>query len=614
MKKIISGNKALAFGALAAGVDVVTGYPGTPSTEALTQILDFTKRNNPGPLVEWSVNEKVAFDVATGVAWAGKRVLCTMKMSGLNVALDSVMSVAYSGTTGGFVLYVADDPGAEAGMPEQDSRLFSQLAGLPMLEPGNVEEVYNLTKEAFDLSEKTGTPVIVRLVTSVAHGEAELEADFSWSERDIKAYHDRDITKFTKAGAKICVDQHKDLLRRLDECEAIFHSSDWNRTSIIKSSSICVISSGVMNEYIEELNTEYPALSSVRLTATYPLDGKCITSLFESHDTLLIIEELEPFLEMMIRSLASTEGWAGKIIGKMDRVLPRTGRYSIGEIRKGITAARGKSSITPEADETPQYKHPITFCIGCPHRGTYMALDRGIKKAGFKKKDVIVTGDIGCTILGMNPPFNSCWTEVSMGSSIGLAQGFSIAGFEAPVVATIGDSTFFHAGLQPLINAVQQNTDILLIILDNGWTSMTGFQVNPGTEDDFQMQNHRRVEVDKIVEAIGVDFFKVIHPFEQDESTYTIAEALKMKGVRVIVFREECAITHWKREPVGNPFNVDPEKCTFCKICISTTGCPALSTGFAGEKEVVIIDPEQCRSCSLCVTSCKFEAISREGE
>ena len=613
MKKILSGNQALAYGALAAGVDVVAGYPGTPSTEALTEILAFAGKHESAPWVEWSTNEKVAFDVATGAAWAGKRALATMKMSGLNVALDSVMSVAYSGTTGGFVLYVSDDPGAEAGMPEQDSRLFSLLAGLPMLEPGTPGEAYALTKDAFDLSERTGTPVIVRLVTSVAHGEAEVEADFRYLPSDRKAGHERDITKFTKAGSKICVDQHKALIERLETCEDIYGGSGWNRTHPAKSPQVAVVSSGVLNEYMDEVLADYPNLSSVRMTATYPLDRKTFRKVMKTHDRMLVLEELDPVLEMQIRSLAHLEGWNGKVVGKMDGTLPKTGRYSLEEIRTGIAAVLGEVPDDGKRPETPQYRHTITFCSGCPHRGTYMALNRGIKKAGFRKKDIMVTGDIGCTILGMNPPFDSCWTEVSMGSSIGLAQGFFRAGMETPVVATIGDSTFFHAGLPPLINAVQQNADILLIILDNGWTSMTGFQVNPGTQAALQPGNRRRVDMDAVIHAIGVDYFAVIRPFDQDAAVEVISEALVMKGVRVLVSREECALTRERRESLGDTYVIDPETCVFCKACLRESGCTALSPGKDGEKDVMTIDPDLCRSCGLCETCCKFGAISKGG-
>ncbi|MBN2051361.1 MAG: hypothetical protein JW760_12990 [Spirochaetales bacterium] len=613
MKRIVSGNQALAYGALAAGVDLVAGYPGTPSTEALTEIIRFSSENENAPWVEWSTNEKVAFDVATGAAWSGKRALATMKMSGLNVALDSVMSVAYSGTTGGFVLYVADDPGAEAGMPEQDSRLCADLAGLPMLEPGNVLETYELTQKAFELSEKVGAPVLLRLVTSVSHGEAELEADFAYHLRETTPYHNRDITRYTKAGSKICVDQHADLLKRLDSCEEIYESSSWNRFEILSGAALCVVSSGVMNEYVGELLPAYSHVSSVRLTATWPVEKKRFLPLLRDHESLLILEELEPVLEKALRSQAQAEGLPVKILGKMDGTLPRTGRYGLKDIRSALAAASGTGDAGPAPASATAYRHTITFCSGCPHRGTYMALNRAIKKAGFKKKDVLVTGDIGCTILGMNGPFDSCWTEVSMGSSIGLAQGFARSGFDTPVVATIGDSTFFHAGLPPLINAVQQRADILVIILDNGWTSMTGFQVNPGTEESLQPGGRRRVSMDALIQAVGVDYFEVIKPFDQDAAVEALAGALRMKGVRVLVSREECALTRERRKSFGPGYSIDQEKCTFCKMCLRESGCTALSPVQYGEKTVMSIDPDLCRSCGLCFTCCKFGAISREG-
>ena len=612
MKKILSGNQALAYGALAAGIDLAAGYPGTPSTEALAELVRFAGENTKAPWVEWSVNEKVAFDVATGAAWTGKRALATMKMSGLNVALDSVMSAAYSGTTGGFVIYAADDPGAEAGMPEQDSRPFSLLSGLPMLEPGSVQEAYDLTRKAFDLSEQTGSIVMIRMVTSVSHGEAEVSGDFTYSPQKRKASHERDITKFTKAGSKICLDQHKALIERLEKCEEIYNTSGWNRYGFKDSADTAVITSGVLNEYMDELLIGFPGLSSVRMTAVYPLDKKGVGKVLEKHKTLLILEELDPVLEMQIRSLANLTGWKGNIIGKMDGTLPKTGRYSMEEIVRGIHKALDLPWDKLAVREAPQYRHTITFCSGCPHRGTYMALNRAIRKAGFKKKEVLVTGDIGCTILGMNPPFDSCWTEVSMGSSIGLAQGFARAGWNTPVVATIGDSTFFHAGIQPLINAVQQGSDILVIILDNGWTSMTGFQPNPGTDKTLQQKNRRRVDMDSVIKAVGVDYFDVIKPFDQEGSVKTITEVLKMKGVRVIIAREECALTRERREPLGPVYKVDPEKCVFCRMCLQESGCTALSPGEEGEKNFMTLDPDLCRSCGLCQTCCKYGAISRE--
>jgi len=242
-----------------------------------------------------------------------------------------------------------------------------------------------------------------------------------------------------------------------------------------------------------------------------------------------------------------------------------------------------------------------------------MALNHALRKTGLGQKKTLVTGDIGCTILGMNPPFNSCWTEISMGSSIGTAQGFSRAGIRKPVVAAIGDSTFFHGGIPQLINAVQHRTELLLIILDNGWTSMTGFQVNPGTEEAFQGGNSRRVEIEKIVEAIGVDMLTVMNPFHQEKAVETLSAALISEGVRVVISKAECALTRMRREPVRFKYVIDPEKCTFCRACILQTGCPALSVKELEESRVVEIDWNSCTGCSLCYSTCRFDAIHPKG-
>jgi len=618
MKKMIIGNQAIAYGALAAGVHVVAGYPGTPASEVLTELLRYAQNNQETPYVEWSVNEKVAFEIAAGAAWTGKRALAAMKMSGVNVAADSILSVAYSGTKGGLVLYIADDPGAEAGMPEQDTRVFALWAGLPVLETSSPEQAYHQCQFAFELSEATELPVILRSVTSVAHAQELVEADFTYQHLDRKPLFERDIFRFTKAGSAICLDQHHTLLSRLKEAEKIISRRNIN-CMVNKKNSLFAISAGSLKPYLIESLPPEGGIGVVHLESAYPLDQELIDRVLDQADRIVIFEELEPVVEMLIRSQAGRKGFKGTIIGKMDGVLPRVGRYSKKEILKGLAALK-RESVEEEGlkekglKEAITVKHPITFCAGCPHRGTYMALNRALKKTKLGKKETIVTGDIGCTILGMNPPFDSCWTEVSMGSSIGLAQGFVSAGVEKPVVATIGDSTFFHAGIPPLINAVQHRANLLLIILDNGWTSMTGFQVNPGTEEQFQISNTRRVDLDRIVQAIGVDYLKVIHPFEMDEAVEVIKEGLLEKGVRVIISREECAITRGRREPWQKIYEIDSDKCTFCKACLRETGCPALSVKAMEDKQVMWIDPELCTGCGLCYTCCRFDAIHSERE
>jgi indolepyruvate ferredoxin oxidoreductase alpha subunit len=333
----------------------------------------------------------------------------------------------------------------------------------------------------------------------------------------------------------------------------------------------------------------------------------------------------------MVRSEASIQSWNGEIIGKLDGKLPRVGKYTQQVIQKGLDLLHdgreqeyGKPRTQPAKlrrtpADTPPMEHPVTFCAGCPHRGTYLALNRALRATKLGKEKTIVTGDIGCTILGMNPPFDSCWTEVSMGSSIGFAQGFVRAGCEKPVVATIGDSTFFHAGIQPLINAVQHQTDILLIILDNGWTSMTGFQGNPGTDEELQPPGFRRVDIVQVVRSLNVDVVETVQPFGQEEAVETMSRLLLMEGVRVLVSQEECALVRLRRKPRDMYYTIDPETCTFCRACVRETGCPALEPVPAGgsdttgngkkSKGLMSIDPEGCSGCGLCVTCCKFNAI-----
>ncbi|MDY7028946.1 MAG: thiamine pyrophosphate-dependent enzyme [Spirochaetota bacterium] len=687
MKKTLSGNAAVAYGALEAGVAVAAGYPGTPSSEALTELLRFAGSNDPAPYVEWSANEKVALEVAVGAAWAGQRAMATMKMSGANVALDTLISAAYSGTTGGLVVYIADDPGAEAGMPEQDTRMTALFTNLPVLEPSNPRQAYRLVQTAFELSEQIQLPVILRSVTTLAHAVETFDIDGGYHPLDRAASFTRDINRFTKAGAKICLDQHRTLLERNELALDFFRTRGLNRlaagasradaaeqsegghTAVNRSSNraavsplkdhrAAVISAGVLNQTMAELHPEYPELTVVYLEAVLPADEDLFSLILEDSDRVLVLEELEPVIERQLRSAAQRTGWTGRIIGKEDGVLPRVGRYGTNVVLRGLGELTshegagkadnaGYSAPAPEdqparndAADLPGVKHPITFCEGCPHRGTYMALNHALRTTRLGQKKTVVTGDIGCTILGMNPPFNSCWTEISMGSSIGAAQGFSRAGIRKPVVATIGDSTFFHAGIPQLINAVQHRTELLLIVLDNGWTSMTGFQVNPGTAGEFQPDAGRRVDMEKIIAAVGVDMLKVMDPFDQKASTAILEEALTAEGVRVVISKAECALTRMRREAPRFKYVIDPEKCTFCKACILQTGCPALfiEEGAGGGKaanaavetaddasvpagpgaeqpapeqpaQSVAIDWNICTGCSLCYSTCRFDAI-----
>ena len=616
--KLMTGNEALAWGALHAGVKVVTGYPGTPSTGALTSLL---KMGPEGVHVEWSVNEKVALEVAAGAAWAGQRALCTMKMSGLNVCYDSLISVAYSGVLGGLVVYVADDPGADAGMPEQDSRGFAIMSDMPMLEPASADDVYRTTRTAFALSEETGSPVFIRLVTANSDSFAPVDLDDdppAWPAREPVLTHD--IDRFTKAGAAICMGQHRDLLARLEHAGRWIADQGLNELTLGAKGGFGVMAAGITTAHLEEgfdiaarYGFEPGAASVLRVKAVHPFPAGQAQALLRHCDTILVLEELEPHLENALRVQAQRLGSSPRIVGKLDGPFERIGEYGVGHVVQGLAAALNLPIPADlfegrAAAERIAAARPITVCAGCPHRGTFMAINKAVRKAGFKKAEVMVTGDIGCTILGMNPPFNTVWTEVSMGAATGLAQGYVHAGVPAPVIATVGDSTFYHAGIPALINAVQHQVPLTLVIMDNGWTSMTGMQVDPGTSADYQQQGDRKLDLAQIVPALGVEQFWVVDPFKVDEMAQTLKEALALPGVKVLLARQECVMPALRRGHRAGQTSVIAENCNLCLLCINVTGCPAITLG----AEAIEIDAAVCYGCGLCAATCNREAILSE--
>lgn len=613
-RKLLTGNEALALGALHAGARVAAGYPGTPSTGALEHFL---KVAPPDVHVEWSVNEKVALEIAAGAAWAGQRALCTMKMSGLNVASDSLYSIAYSGVVGGLVIYVADDPGVSAGMCEQDSRGFALLADLPILDPSSVPDAYRLTRLAFDLSEAVGTPVLVRLTTAIAHSSAPVEVGDPLPVAPREPQLLRDIARFTKAGAAICMQQHRDLIARLERAGEWIRQAGLNPLTLGRRGGLGIVAGGVPISYLDEglqilapYGLDPEAVSVLRVLAPNPFPDQEVRALLAHVGTLLVLEELEPHLERSVYVEAHRAGFAGPIVGKLDGTLPRVGEYDVRHVVQGVARALGLTLPADlfAADEGPErlaVPRPITVCPGCPHRGTFMALQRAIRRSGYRRDQVMVTGDIGCTILGMNPPFEVVWNEVAMGASIGLAQGYVHAGVQTPVVATIGDSTFFHAGIPALINAVQYGVPLTVVVMDNGWTAMTGMQFNPGTDEAFQPSGNRRVDLARLIPALGVDHFFEVDPFDLDGTTAVLQRALGLPGVKVILARQECAIQAQRRGLRAGEVQVVPETCNLCRVCILQTGCPAIEMG----TEAIRIDPALCYGCGLCAQVCQRGAI-----
>jgi indolepyruvate ferredoxin oxidoreductase alpha subunit len=571
--------------------------------------------------VEWSTNEKVAFEIATGAAWAGHRALCTMKMSGLNVAYDSVISVAYSGTNGGLVIYVADDPGVSAGMAEQDSRGFALMSDLPMLEPSSVAETYELVQVAFDLSERAASPVFVRLVTGIANSYSPVRVEEPLPPPERAPILERDIAKYTKAGSAICQAQHRDLIDRLDRAGDIIDELGLNRLELSDTAGgLGIVASGAVASYLEEgfetaasYGFEPGAASVLLLAATNPFPSKEVQAMLRHCDTIVVLEELEPHIERGIYVEAHKTGFQGRIMGKLDGLFGRVGEYDVRHVVQGIAVALDlpiPEDLFQGYEEAEQLaaQRPITVCAGCPHRGTYMAINQAIRKLRLKAYEVMVTGDIGCTILGMNPPFHTVWNEISMGASIGLAQGYVYGGVQTPVIATIGDSTFFHGGIPGLVNAVQNQVPLTLIIMDNGWTSMTGMQVNAGTAEAFQQAGSQRVDIAKIIPALGVEQFYIIDPFDMAQSTATVQKCLSLPGVKVVLARQECTIQAMRQGLQAGHIRVEAENCNLCELCIMVTGCPAIDVG----EDAIVIDPALCYGCGLCAQVCNRDAIEME--
>jgi len=610
-KKLLSGNEAVAQGSLESGVDVVTGYPGTPSSELIPFLTGIVKKENLKIHVEWSVNEKVALDIATAAAWSGKRSLVTMKMAGLNVASDTLINIANKGVKGGMVIYVTDDPGTHAGCTEQDSRYYSLLSLVPILDPSDPMDSKKMTKIAFEISEKVQIPVIVRSTTNVSHTMGVVKCD-SYSSTLKKFEFRKDIPSYTT----VCADrdnQRKLLIKKFSKILELFEKYNLNPLNI--RSNFGVIASGVSWVYLQDIINYFDLeLSTLKIDSENPWPEKKVMQFIENVDMILVLEEQEPIVELMLKKTMANIKRLVPVLGKEDGTISRVGENNLENVAKGISKLIGKElkfkekvQIASIENEILQNKKSLTFCTGCPHRATYYIINKAIKKLGFKQDEVIVTGDIGCTSLGVYKPLETLWTEVTMGASIGLAYGFKISGDTKPVIATLGDSTFFHSGIQPLINAIQYGCDLTVVILDNYWTSMTGFQPNPNTGVDLFGRPTNKINIISLVESLGA-LATTIHPFEIEKSIDIMAETIIKKGVKVIVSIEECTLQKIRHINKNVYYYIDNKQCIKCGACLNNTYCPAISYDNIGYN----IDKNMCTGCGLCAHICPVNAILKE--
>jgi indolepyruvate ferredoxin oxidoreductase, alpha subunit len=634
----LTGDEAVARAALELGVQVVTGYPGNPSTKTITALIPLARQY--GMTVEWSVNEKVALEVATGAAWAGQRSLVTMKMSGVNVMADSLLSIAHSGVTGALVIYTVDDIGAYYGMVEQDSRHYALLASLPLLMPASPEEAYAMTRRAFAVSEQTGAPVIILSTTAVANAITAMKV--GKIERDTqerRAGFQRNLAKFTKAVPQWCRDQHADAISRLEQAGELFKAAkDINlvftpgHTDQTRGSERCgIIVAGVSHTYLQELRQRLPEdfaeIAIFKVGCVHPLPQQELRDFLKEIDAALVLEELEPIIETAIMALIAEEGLRVKVLGKRSGLLPRVGDYSLEMVERAIAELTGRSH-TAASFAASRHAHTIAepiqdnhvappprsleFCPGCPHRMTYYALNRAIERLGFTHDEVITTGDIGCTIIGMNAPLDACWTEVSMGASIGIAQGFKYAGIERPVLAAMGDGTFYHNGIAGLLNAVQSGVNLTLIVLDNSRSAMTGMQPDPGTGRRADGEPSIRADIAMIVRGCGVEHVRRLNPYDLSKMIETLQEAMKFPGVSVVIAEAPCTtqgvLIHER------PVQVDQDACMAGRGCEDTpcyhkVGCPSVLLSLDDVRPRLSIDTATCVACGLCMDACPYGAI-----
>jgi indolepyruvate ferredoxin oxidoreductase, alpha subunit len=584
-KVLLSGNEAIARGAFESGVKVAAAYPGTPSTEILENLSRYE-----GIYAEWSPNEKVALEVGMGASFGGARSLVVMKHVGVNVAADPFFTLSYTGLRGGLVLVSADDPEMHSSQNEQDNRNYAKFAKVPMLEPSDSQEAKEYTRIAFELSERFDTPVLLRTTTRVSHSKSvvTLKDPVNLSQKlELK----KDPVKYVMLPAN-ARKRHPVIEKRMEALAQFAETFPENRIEW-GDRKVGIIASGISYQYAQEVN---PQASYLKLGMVYPLPQEMIRSFASQVETLFVVEELDPFIEEQVRSLGI------QITGKA--AFPICGELNPGLVEKGLTG-----SMTDKLDEVPGSLpgRPPIMCPGCPHRGIFSILS---------KHKLFVTGDIGCYTLGFLPPLSAIDTCVCMGASIGHAMGLDKAlGREAlgKVVAVIGDSTFLHSGITPLLDVVYNKGAVTVIILDNRTTAMTGRQEHPGTGYTLKGEETSSVDLVKLAKALGVKYVKVVDPYNLAATERVIRREVQRPEPSVIISRAPCVLSRREKVVLGRPFRVSEDVCAGCGACLRL-GCPAIEwvkedgTG-RKRKGRALIEPFLCNGCTLCEQICKFKAI-----
>jgi len=589
-RELLSGNEAVARGAYEAGVRVAAAYPGTPSTEILENLARYKEVYS-----EWSPNEKVALDVAIGAAYAGSRAMAVMKHVGLNVAADAFFYASMTGLEAGLVVVSADDPNMHSSQGEQDNRRYAKFARVPCLEPSDSQEAKDMVGVALDISEQFDGPVMLRLTTRISHSDTLVELGERTAEEPSEPPEYRiDRTKYVMVPGN-ARRRHPIMEERIKKLKEFAETFPYNRVEM-GDTSLGIVTNGVAYQYAKEV---FPNASFLRLGMSYPLPERMVRDFASRVDRLIVVEELDPFIEEEIRLMGiPVEGKSiFPICGELD---PTVVRQSA--IKAGLLPASEAVEIRQPRPSTPLPMRPPILCPGCPHRGVFLMT---------RKLKLVVNGDIGCYTLGFLPPLSALHTCGCMGASIGVAHGVSKAGIAQKHVAVIGDSTFFHTGIPALLNVAYNQSDTVVIILDNRTTAMTGHQDHPGTGRTLMKQPAPVVEFGDLARAMGIERVHIVDPYNLKEVETALRECLEAEGPAVIVSRRECALLPEARK-TWMPLAVNEERCNGCGLCFQV-GCAAIvKSDRLDEKTgrpLAWIDPLLCTGCEVCAQVCARKAI-----
>ena len=599
--EFLMGNEAIALGALAAGVNVVAGYPGTPSTEVLETVA---KRRQGNVYVEWSVNEKAAMEVAAGAAYAGARALVTCKQVGLNVASDPLMSLEYIGVKGGMVVLVADDPGPISSQTEQDTRTFAQFSKLPLFDPSGVQEAYEMVQEAFELSEQLGTPVFMRPTTRVDHGcEAiEVAEPDEWLRNEPEGFI-KDSSRWV-IFPRLSVVNHAKIEARNAQLSEMFSDSPRNfvvpeQGSVVRKG---IATHGISYTYVSDNLDEENRPRVLRVATPFPFPERRAVEFLTGLDEVLCVEELDPVIERALIAVCGKYGLSTKIRGKLTGDIQPSGENTVESVGKALASFLGNDAevdgpaTAPAAPPQLPVRPPV-LCAGCPHRASFYA----VKKAMGKRK-TIYCGDIGCYTLGNAQPLDMVDTCLCMGAGINIAQGVFHVEPDTTCFAFVGDSTFFASGITGVVNAFYNQANLTVIVLDNSTTAMTGHQPHPGTGRTMMGEVVQKVSIEAVLRAIGLTTVETVDPLDHKLAVETVRRVADEPGVKAIIFKSPCVVL---ARPQAKS-HVDARECIGCQRCIRELGCPALAL----KDGKAVIDDTQCSGCTLCEQVCPVGAIS----